>query len=511
MEEEANDTAKYEDEFEDEYEDEELEDDEWESADDDYEEITAPTGKKLLVNKKKIESEISQKKPLPDVVPFLGNEKHISKDEYLDFENGAYKMLHRANTEWPCLSCDFISGEIGLNSNPNLQIEKNPQYPLEAFCVAGSQASVPKNNRIYVMRMANLHETMHDDDPEEVGDENEFNEGNPVIIHRSIPIKGGINRIRSMHGTPLVGLQSEARKVKIYDLTSQVSELKNCDLSQKIQRKGKEVDIEPLAIFSSPHEGFALEWSPFQQGLLASGNCGGILNLYGPSDESMSSFKKLQEYNYHGDSLEDIQFSPNDKNGIATCGCDGFVNFIDLRKDQKNALVQQLQVSQDCDANVIAWNKMKPTLLAVGLDDGSFKVFDIRYPKEDPITFIKWHEGPITSLSWQPDDQWTLAVSSDDNRLSIWDFSVEDGDAAQQMDQEAEYQIPDQMIFLHQGQDYIKELRWSPYVSNTIMTTALNGFNLFQPGVDQTGSALGYGEENEGLDIIPEQIHEEGF
>jgi len=28
---------------------------------------------------------------------------------------------------------------------------------------------------------------------------------------------------------------------------------------------------------------------------------------------------------------------------------------------------------------------------------------------------------------------------------------VEDGDAAQQMDQEAEYQIPDQMIFLHQG------------------------------------------------------------
>jgi len=208
--------------------------------------------------------------------------------------------------------------------------------------------------------------------------------------------------------------------------------------------------------------------------------------------------------------LEDIQFSPNDKNGIATCGCDGFINFIDLRKDQKTALVQQMQVSQDCDANVIAWNPMKPTLLAVGLDDGSFKVFDIRYPKEDPITFIKWHEGPITSLSWQPDDQWTLAVSSDDNRLSVWDFSVEDGDAAQ-MDQEADYHVPDQLIFLHQGQDYIKELRWSPYVSNTIMTTALNGFNVFQPGVDQTGSALGYGEENEGLDIIPEQIQDDDF
>lgn len=62
------------------------------------------------------------------------------------------------------------------------------------------------------------------------------------------------------------------------------------------------------------------------------------------------------------------------------------------------------------------------------------------------------------------------------------------------------------MIFLHQGQDNIKELRWSPYVANTVMTTALNGFNVFQPGVDQTGSALGLGDENEELEMIPEQI-----
>ena len=194
----------------------------------------------------------------------MGNEKHISKDEYLDFENGAYKMLHRANTEWPCLSCDFISGDLGYDLSPNRVIEKNPQYPLEVYSVAASQASVPKNNRLYVMRMANLHETMHDDDPEEVGDETEFNEGNPVIIHRSVPIKGGVNRIRSMQGTPLVAIQSEARKVKIYDLQGLVSDLKKCDITQKIQRKGKEIDLEPLATFSSAHEGFALEWSPLQ-------------------------------------------------------------------------------------------------------------------------------------------------------------------------------------------------------------------------------------------------------
>lgn len=422
---------EFEDAFDDEFEDENLEDDEWESADEDYEEVITKEGKKLLANKKKLSKPDKNKQQ--DVVPYLGNEKQFGKDEFLDFENGAYKMLHRANTEWPCLSCDFLSGVTSTNmsfSQQTPQINANPVYPVEVYAVAGSQASLPSKNRIYVMRMANLHETMYDDDPEEIGLEDEFNEGNPIVIHRSIPIKGGINRIRAMQGLPVVALWSETRKVKIYNIDGLVYDLKNVDITQKMERKAKEIDLEPIGNFNSVSEGYALEWSPLHTGLLASGNCNGVLNLYTAADENCSSFKKYNEYNYHGDSLEDIQFSPNDQNGIATTGCDGFINFIDMRKDPRNGLVLQIQAGGDCDVNVISWNKMKPTLMAAGLDDGSFKVFDIRYPNEDPITFINWHEGPITSIQWQPDDQWTLAVSSDDNRLSIWDFSVEDGDEA---------------------------------------------------------------------------------
>jgi ribosome assembly protein RRB1 len=191
------------------------------------------------------------------------------------------------------------------------------------------------------MRMSNLHETMYDDDPEEEGvdEEKEFNDGNPIVIHRSIPIKGGINRIRAMQGLPLVALWSETRKVKIYNIDGVVNDLKNCDITQKIERKAKEIDLEPIGNFNSVAEGFAVEWSPLMPGMLASGNCSGILNLYTASDENCSSFKKYNEYNYHTDSLEDIQFSPNDKNGIATCGCDGMINFVDMRKDPRSGPV----------------------------------------------------------------------------------------------------------------------------------------------------------------------------
>jgi ribosome assembly protein RRB1 len=496
-------TLDYEDDFDDEFEDENMEEDEWESCDEDYEEVTTDNGTKLLANKKKLEG--IEKHNQKDIVPFMGNETQIKQDEYLDFENGAYSMLHRANTEWPCLSCDFLSGQVSTNNSfplhtPN--IEKNIDYPMEVYAVAGSQASLPSKNKIYVMRMANLLQTMYDDDPENVGELGEFNDGNPIIVNRSIPIKGGINRIRSMQGYGVVALWSETRKVKIYNIDGIVNELKNVDITKKIERKSRDVNISPIANFSSICEGYALEWSPHIPGMLASGNCNGELSLFTAADENCSSFKKYTDYSFHMDSLEDIQFAPNDQNGIATCGCDGVVNFIDMREGKTNPVLQ-LQAGDDCDVNVISWNPSKPTLIATGLDNGSFKVFDIRFPEEEPITFVDWHEGPITSIQWQPDDQWTLAVASDDNRLSIWDFSVEDGDNAP-MDQEGHQNVPDQIIFLHQGQDHIKELRWSPNKHNTIMTTALNGFNVFQPGTDQTGSALGIGENDNTLDLIPE-------
>lgn len=69
-----------------------------------------------------------------------------------------------------------------------------------------------------------------------------------------------------------------------------------------------------------------------------------------------------------------------------------------------------------------------------------------------------------------------LAVSSDDNRLSVWDFSVEVDDNAEQVDG-----IPPQMMFLHAGQKNIKELKFHPYYKSMILTTAEDSYNIFRP------------------------------
>lgn len=67
----------------------------------------------METDKKKNKKSKTQK-----VTPFMGTEKQLEEDEILDYDNTAYEMLHRANTEWPCLSCDFVTGEPHDINNP---------------------------------------------------------------------------------------------------------------------------------------------------------------------------------------------------------------------------------------------------------------------------------------------------------------------------------------------------------------------------------------------------------
>jgi ribosome assembly protein RRB1 len=43
----------------------------------------------------------------------------------------------------------------------------------------------------------------------------------------------------------------------------------------------------------------------------------------------------------------------------------------------------------------------------------------------ESITRIRWHTQAITSLSFEPREESVLAVTSADDKLTLWDFSVE--------------------------------------------------------------------------------------
>jgi ribosome assembly protein RRB1 len=81
-------------------------------------------------------------------------------------------------------------------------------------------------------------------------------------------------------------------------------------------------------------------------------------------------------------------------------------------------------------------------------------------------------------VEWHPTDDSVLAVSGEDDQVSLWDLSMEKDTEVQA--QENEPNVPPQLLFVHQGQKDIKEVHWHHQMPGTLGTTSLTGFNIFK-------------------------------
>ncbi|KAJ2757882.1 Ribosome assembly protein rrb1, partial [Coemansia nantahalensis] len=148
--------------------------------------------------------------------------------------------------------------------------------------------------------------------------------------------------------------------------------------------------------------------------------------------------------------------------------------------------------AHDADINVISWNRKSSYLLASGGDSGDFKVWDMRKwtaasGRATPAAEFKWHRKAVTSIEWCPTDESVLAVAGADNQLTLWDLAVELDAEEEARHREAmvgaggsRREVPAQLLFIHQGQDNIKELHWHPQVPGALASTAASGFNVFK-------------------------------
>eukprot|EP01017_Pseudomicrothorax_dubius_P048078 TRINITY_DN8696_c0_g1_i1.p1 TRINITY_DN8696_c0_g1~~TRINITY_DN8696_c0_g1_i1.p1 ORF type:complete len:560 (+),score=176.48 TRINITY_DN8696_c0_g1_i1:124-1803(+) len=489
-EEEANEQLQFEDPFEDEFEEEEVEPvEEKKEEEEDWEDEVEVANKpvkiraltkdeltKLKGNRMNEEEKTSSRAiPKPDV--FLGSSKTIGREEVLDFDNRSYDMLHRVQTEWPCLSCDFVVPDQDPSNPGRLEPVQMKKYPYTVYLVAGTQASSATKNEIYVMKFAELHKTKYDDDSMDGDSEDEDNDEDPKLQIRSVAHRQPINRVRSMNSSPIVAVWDEAGVVSIIDLTKHVRHLAQTPNDAFKREKPKEASV--LGSFQQSAEGFALAWNQVQTGVLAAGARDSVVRLYEPR-ESQSAWAAGPVITAHSDSVEDLGFSPSEAHVLASCSVDRSVRIYDLREraslKRGSIIIEEAHAS---DVNVISWEDKLSRLLASGGDDGNFRIWDVRHPNR-PISDITWHTEAITSIQFQPGEDAVVAVASADNRLSIWDFATEPDHGDAQNDME----IPDQLLFLHQGQDDVKELRWHPVYTEMIISTAANGFHAFKPNLE---------------------------
>jgi len=201
-----------------------------------------------------------------------------------------------------------------------------------------------------------------------------------------------------------------------------------------------------------------------------------------------SNFEQVSTpFTGHKDSVEDLQWSPVEESVFASCSVDKTVKIWDVREKSNFTAAKSWEAGAS-DINVISWSKKVVYLLVSGCDDGSFRIWDLRSFKGSgnncaSVAHFKWHKKAITSVSWDPNDESVLAVSSEDDQLTVWDLSTERDEEESKQKELAD--IPPQLLFIHQNQTDIKELRFHSQLPGVIFSTASEGFDIFKPNVTE--------------------------
>ncbi|KNC85818.1 hypothetical protein SARC_02002 [Sphaeroforma arctica JP610] len=391
----------------------------------------------------------------------------IEDDEALEVDLSAYDMLHSVNVEWPCLSFDIIPDGLGDNRT---------KFPMTTYLVGGTQAEKAHQNKIIFMKLSQMHKTKFDNDSDASDDDDDDAlDEDAILTSHHIKHNGGINRVRASPTMPgVVAVWSETGKVSMYDGSAHISAL---DTPPTVPLAAK---TDPIFTFNGhPTEGYSMDWSPTVPGRFVSGDCHKHIYLWEPTQEGSWNVNKTP-FKGHTESVEDIQWSPSEPNVMASASCDKTVRIWDTRKKNGSALTVQ---AHDVDVNVLSWNKLTNYLMVSGGDDGQFKVWDLRTfssggANVQPVASFKWHSAPITSVEWHPTDDSVLAVSGADDQTTLWDLSVEnDKEEAGQSDAP---DVPPQLLFIHQGQQDVKEHHWHPQCPSVLISTAASGINVFK-------------------------------
>ena len=387
-------------------------------------------------------------------------------------------MLHTLSTTWPCLSFDILKDSLGDNRKT---------YPATLYAVAGTQAESrrAKDNQVMVMKLSGLSRIDRERDEEDSDEDDDEENSEPVLETKSIPLNSTTNRIRA-HQTPsansskppttLTATMTEAGQVLIHDITPHISSFDTPGTVITPQQNKPTITLQ-----MHKAEGYALDWSPlFPQGKLLTGDNNGEIFVSSCGDGGKWATDS-KCFTGHQSSVEDIQWSPSERNVFASASSDGTVKVWDVRSKSHQPALSV--VVSNTDVNVMSWSRQTTHLLATGSEDGQWAVWDLRQWKAThggssqapkSVASFHFHKEQITSIEWHPTDDSIVAVAAGDNTLTLWDLAVELDDE-ESRDSAGVEGVPPQLLFVH----YLemgKECHWHPQIPGCVMATGGVGF-----------------------------------
>lgn len=417
---------------------------------------------------------------------FIPGRHKLDPGQTLAPDLSTYEMLHTLEAPWPCLSFDIVKDQLG---------DSRKSYPATVYAVAGTQAASDraKENQIMVMKMSSLSRMDRgaEESEEEEEDDDDDENSDPILETKTIPLNSTTNRIRvhqapqassSNPPTTLTAAMAESGDVLVHDVTPHLSSF---DVPGTVISPQQNKPVSTIRAHRRT-EGYALDWSPlFPAGKLITGDVNG--NIYATTRTDGGGFvTDTTPFTGHTSSVEELQWSPSERNVFASASTDGTVKIWDARSKSRKAAVS-VQVS-NTDVNVLSWSKQTSHLLASGHEDGEWAVWDLRQWKPtangsasarpSPVANFQFHKEQITSVEWHPTDDSIVSVCAGDNTLTLWDLAVELDDE-ESRDTAGVRDVPPQLLFVHY-MEQVKEAHWHPQIPGALMATGGSGFGYVQ-------------------------------
>uniref|UniRef100_A0A4W3IVA0 Glutamate-rich WD repeat-containing protein 1 n=1 Tax=Callorhinchus milii TaxID=7868 RepID=A0A4W3IVA0_CALMI len=358
----------------------------------------------------------------------------------------------------PCLSFDILQDRAAAAEVPA------STAPLSLYLCAGTQAETT------ALRPETVHNEKHFDvhsesDSSDDDDDEEDEEKQPRLEIAMIPYHGTINRVRvsvGREGRERGGGREARGEVK--------ARLKR-RFTHAIFFGGGGVVMGSVCsrLVTGVRGGLCVA------GRLVTGDVKGRLHVWEPREDGTWSVDQ-RPLTGHSQSAEDVQWSPNEPTVFASCSVDTSLRVWDIRAPPSAACMISVPNAHSSDVNVISWNRMEPFLVSGG-DDGAVTVWDLRQLQvSGSVATFKQHRPPITSVQWHPSDPGGFAAAGADDRVTQWDLAVErDGEAGAE-----EARLPPQLLFVHEGDNDLKELHWASRYPGVLVTTAHSGFTVFR-------------------------------
>ena len=413
-----------------------------------------------------------------DKETFIPGRSKLAAGESLAPDPSTYEMLHMLEAPWPCLSFDILRDTLG---------DTRKSYPATMYAVSGTQAAQgrEKENQIMVMKLSSLGRMEREAESDSEDEDNDDESGDPILETKNIPITSTTNRIRSHQApqassskpsTTLTAAMTESGDVLIHDITPHLSSF---DTPGAVISPQQNKPISTIRAHKRT-EGYALDWSPLAPaGKLLTGDTNGQI-FTTTRTEGGGFVTDTTPFTGHSSSVEELQWSPSERNVFSSASSDGTVKIWDARSKSRKPAVS-VKVS-NTDVNVLSWSHQTTHLLASGADNGEWAVWDLRQwkpsgtssSKPSPVASFNFHKEQITSVEWHPTDDSIVAVCAGDNTLTLWDLAVELDDE-ESKDTAGTKDYPPQLLFLHY-QDQVKEAHWHPQIPGALMATGGSGF-----------------------------------